>query len=280
MITYGGTVKIKRELGEEIPVSIGTSIAVETILDPKNNPPKFIWINLRTIFRNLFSDIPKEDKLTVSPSDIASDFSDEVHTIANTIEALHGDSVRVVFYYSTYDGIEKYLPRAKLRGPRTKLQIRHHTAEREAIKKIFSSEADYLDIREYKVAIDGKDSEAWIVTHTPVDLLSRRYFKTLTLLETHTGVLKPYSTWYTKLRNGKELFRMPFNELTLQVFGDNSGLITPQTMALRKQLFELANENRWSPLTTRAKIKSDLSKLKDKLTGELLKELVNTRVRR
>src|SRR5690606_9561418 len=98
------------------------------------------------------------------------------------------------------------------------------------------------DVRYYDVYIEGKFQDTMLLTHIPVDLLSADRFSKLVLLESHTGAIKPHLSWYTKLTNGKELFRMPFNRFTLQVFGDNGVHFAPMPMKMKQAVKDISEK--------------------------------------
>src|SRR5690606_15099886 len=78
------------------------------------------------------------------------------------------------------------------------------------------------DLRVFDMDFEQDQRKVLIITHFPVDLLNRYKFSRLVLLETHTGAMKPHTLWYTKLYNGKELNMIPFDRMTVQLFGDGN----------------------------------------------------------
>jgi hypothetical protein len=269
---------LPRELGE-LGISIGTSVAFEYLVEHVNEAPSEIWINTRTVFRNLYTGLETKLRNTADIEDVKETFMSEITTIHNSIEMATGDRVKVVFYYATYEDIASIFKYAKFKQPRTEKQLRQYEFEQLTIQFMIDTAPNYIDFRKFKTAIKGKDARAWIVTHTPVDLLSKRFFADLTLLETHTAALKPFSQWHTKLTKGKGLFRMPFNELTIQVFGDGNNFFSGYPTKNKEEIVELANLRGWSPMTTRAKIREDLNYLKDPLLKDVLREMLEKRVK-
>ena len=131
-----------------------------------------------------------------------------------------------------------------------------------------------MDIRTYRYELTGQHPEAFIVTHLPVDLLSRYNFKKLELVESHTGAIKAFPHWHSKLTGGKELVNIPFNAFSLQVFGDNGNLFTPLLPSLRKEVLRLAQEDRWVAITTDDKIRMSLRKVTDPTSRAILMSLL------
>ena len=93
------------------------------------------------------------------------------------------------------------------------------------------------------------------------------------MLESYTGQIKERSKWYTKYYQGKDLFRIPFREDLLQVFGD-AELFKPFPKANRDELVEIAEKRSWTSVTTRDKIKNDIDLIKDPFFKKVLKEIL------
>lgn len=105
-----------------------------------------------------------------------------------------------------------------------------------------------------------------ITTHYTLDLLNSNY---LTLLESHTGILKDNHTWYTKYHPvGKEdLSRLPMSDIVLYILGDHT-LVRGLGITVKKELLRVAEDKNWTYRTTRDKI---VSNLKD---NEILSEAI------
>ena len=71
---------------------------------------------------------------------------------------------------------------------------------------------------------------------------------------------------------------MPFNAMTLQIFGDGENFAA-YPRKLKLELIELAKKNKWSPITTNAKVESDLNKMTDKLGAQMLKDMLRNKPR-
>ena len=110
-----------------------------------------------------------------------------------------------------------------------------------------------------------------------IDLLSNYSFPSCKLLESHTGKIKPKTYWNSKL-SGKDSGLMPFNAMTLQIFGDGENFAA-YPRKLKLELIELAKKNKWSPITTNAKVESDLNKMTDKLGAQMLKDMLRNKPR-
>lgn len=94
-----------------------------------------------------------------------------------------------------------------------------------------------------------------MLTHLPLDLVHRHDFGKLMLLESHTGVLKPHTQFYTKLRDQRlEMDHIPFTPATLQIFGDSGKLFAMQSPSLRDYVAKVATDGKWTPATTQERM--------------------------
>ena len=77
----------------------------------------------------------------------------------------------------------------------------------------------------------------------------------------------------TKLGSSSDTSHMPFNALTLQVFGDGVDF-GPMDRNVRAVLMALAQERKWTAVTTKDRILVSLDLMKDRLSAERLKLLL------
>lgn len=279
-----------RSIGS-LPLSIGTSLAIEVFserVDSETNKtvkavtaPDYLWINLRTIVRNLHGAI--EDKIfrnQLRPGDFIEVAAQECEFIVNHLNDASRERTKVVFYYSDPFDIELIFPHAniKQRTPQGAVTAAAQYAGIEditvALLQKHLLEVKGLDARKFGTLLKGESHEAFIITHCAIDLLAEKDFLKLTLLESHTGKLKKKTDWNTKLGKHPDLDKIPFNELTLQVFGDNSTFLSPMSQAFKKELVASAVKYSWTPLTTREKIRYGLSNIADPTVKKILREML------
>lgn len=257
-----------REVGQ-FPVSIATSLALEGALGiyperPVVNPPPIsqyqeLWINIRTLMRNLLGSLPADVVEKFEPGHFGLAIPQEVAAIEDEVLRRSQGLIRVVVYVSDHTDLSRVLNGAVIRTANTPKQKFQEALEREGLRRL----DEQLEIRKFKTIIDGRQRKALILSHHPVDLLSRTNFRQLDLLESHTGIIKDASQWSTKLTNGKELPPLPFNKFTLSLFGDNGQLLSGQPIKLRKAVLEVAESDRWTAITTVDKIRAGLKKIQD-----------------
>lgn len=271
------------------PVSIGTSLALESIFegqlkpyDPERIIPnridilqyQEIWINIATLFRNLVGAISKEAFLGASSSILASTLEEEVEVISNLFQNEGKGFCRPIFYHSDYSRIKsKKLPAVNFREPSSEAQQYYHLR----LKDTFRLMDEHTDsIRRFHDAIEANGSvRAIALTHCPYDLVNYRQFRDLALLESNTGLLKPRSQWNSKYYPvpGMSMIQLPFHKKLLLIMGDKV-LLKPGPLSLRKQIIETSIKHHWSPLTTMDKVNLDLNvDVKDPYTAAILNSL-------
>lgn len=255
-----------------MPVSIATAIAMQKLAGMKenedgswvhtNNRPSRaynqLWINLRTLVRNLVGSIPTADRGRIDEREASDAILSELAVIVDGLE-LWDMKLQLEVYYPGYRGLEFDFPGAELREPSTEIQRAQQRIETKILDQVLSSSKD---ITQYRRRINNAlFTKAVILTHHPVDLLAQRYFDTLHLLESHTGTIKGKSDWWTKFVGSKDFSMIPFNDLTLPIMGDGQDF-KPASIRARTQIHELAKERRWSAITNEARIRSDLRSIK------------------
>ena len=260
-----------REFGEVVPISIGSAIAMEALGTETHPLPPKLWINVRTIVRNLMGAFPGD----LPPyNDLVNSLMAEMITIREVVEALD-NKCNIVWYFTSHKSIEIVFPRANIRYANTEKQREYNRTESKLTHLLANNTKE---IRQFDVKLSGRGADAYILTHHSVDLLSRGTFGKLKLLESHTGALKPQSEWYTKLLNGYNLVGIPFNALTLQVYGDKARF-RPQTRAVKKILTETAIKCDWTSVSTTEKVMYGLDRVNDIITKKLFKEMLFPKLR-
>lgn len=252
------------------PVTLGTSLALEALAGiypdrPVNPAPvrfvKEVWFNVRTLLRNLQGGLETDLRDRVTTGILLPSLIEEINLIESIIVTMSSGMTRAVFYICDYSLIRQRFPKAALRVPTTPKQIQQDAIERGVIKALLEHGVSQ-DLRMFRnEMLDGRSQPAFIVTHLPIDLLSRYSFGKLELLESHTGNIKAPAQWNTKLTNGKELISIPFGRFALQVFGDNGNHFTPAPRVVKEVVLGLAAKYRWTSITTEAKIRESISSI-------------------
>lgn len=262
----------------DLPLSIATSIAIESacgILKDKDSngnsiptapkkPPleqvDELWINVRTLFRNIYGAIDSDIKDNLLPDVLLQTLIAEMRMIPNVIQQVVKKPIKIKYYVNTYKNIGKVFPNGIIRTVTSDKQKEYWQLEQHVVYYFINSE---FPVEKFDVKITGNHGNAFIITHLAVDLLWRYQFAKLELLESHTGKIKPFTEWNTKLSGGKEHPHLPFNRFTLQVFGDGNNFFTPVNIKMKRALIDLSKEKNWTPVTSKEKIVYDLKTMKD-----------------
>ena len=261
------------------PLSIGTALAFESIFkgtlpvyDPQRQIPDQVdigtynsfWINTTTLMRNILGAIPTDAQKRVQPDELAETLQNEVIFIQNLIETQSLQQCQPIFYHATYKKLLKSLFTAqyiKFRTPTTPNQIAYQQLLDKAYT-LFEKETS-IDLYETNDHLEPTktNNTALILTHQPYDLTNYKDFMKLDLIESHTGKLKSRKDWATKYYPIPEtdMFFLPFTRKLLMIFGDHV-LIKPMDIKYRRLILEVGRNNKWTPLTTEAKIRMDMDR--------------------
>jgi len=264
---------MSRELGE-YGINIGTSVALEEGFSQLDKYPDTLWVNIRTLLRNVYGAI--NDVVGISDIPIIQAMEEDMDGLASAISAISQEKTSVVYYHTTHDSLDKCFPKAHIKKVKTPGQLQYRVIERAVCKQLLDLNND---IRVMDVAVKGDDSDALMLSHYPVDLLSYKRFNGLRLIESHTGTIKGRDKWNSKLTGGKQLSHMPFNSLSLQVFGDGATNFNTMAHRIKTMLNELAQDKRWHALTTHEKIVYDINTLNDKVAVGFYRQLLASSVR-
>lgn len=268
---------IERDVGT-IPVSMGTSLSLEGMMgvypDPARQPKQpvkpnaigEVWINLRTLARNMYNAVPTAAQSSLNLAGAVDVLEEEVKVIPVALAQM-GWKGKVKFYMASKDAIKWSYPHANFKDTDPKKapkQAFYDTYERyvsiELYKRLMDSEDPPLTIDSKPPSTQGTVA---LLTHFPTELMWKPQFTRLLLLESHTGKLKAWNMWYTKLNGIDEATMMPFNEYTLQVFGD-SVVLAPQSISIKKALKEVAINKKWTSIVSIAKVHYDIMDSKNK----------------
>lgn len=256
------------------PIAIGTAIALETLFKPriavydpdKVRPDKvninkyeFCYINIATLYRNLLASVDGNVLLVSKPDEIAKELFDEISIIQSLFFNEGNNVCQPIFYVIDYLNIAKTYVKKKV-------TFRTSTTDKQKIYddkyiKMLSFLMEQVDIKVYKDLIVPIDrNRSLIVTHMAYDLLSYKNFNILDLLESHTGKLKTKYQFSSKYQpsGSFDVSNLPFSRKLLFTLGDKT-FIKPAPIALRKNLFEIANKKHWTSHTTDDKITFDIN---------------------
>ncbi len=269
-------------------LSIGTSLSLESIAKGNKEPYdkdrpipnqvnildySLFYINLFTLYRNILGAVPTKDHIELTPKSISDTLEQEVSIIEDVIRNESNNKTSCVFYVSKYSNLKRKHPHAIIRKDVTDRQVQNTQIMQTTLNEFIKTRSkDQIQIFDLELETTSK-SNCLILTHFAYDLLSSNKFSKLDLIESHTGVLKDKSKFYTKLINGKELVRIPFNYMSMQVFGD-SQTFHPMPSKSRSLVLDLAEKYQWHQGTTKDRIHYSINTLEDRLLYEVLKTMI------
>jgi hypothetical protein len=259
------------------PLSIATSLALEGAVGiHPDNPagPKMLhdfsghWVNVKTLFRNYYEAIGKDNIPMVDLKDLIESFRQELDHYRTISEEQGQGKFKTVFYCPDYIGLNTRFPHAILRVDSTSNQVLFAKSMGMVLGEVIKNEKDLIKLYPLKIT-DPQPSNTLVLTNYAYDLTTNA-FDNLSLLESHTGAIKDKSRWHSKLYNGKDLPMIPFRECFLSIFGDNQ-LFRPIGATYRRTLVDLGKKYNWSFATSRDKVNYGIDSLTDKFLADQLR---------
>lgn len=257
-------------------MSIGTSLAFEGLLHTGEfedgrkesvvNKYQRIYLNLRTLFRNAFESFG-DKKNSLNADVMKTAILEDIQQIRETVSAV-SPAVEIVVYLCTYKSINKVFPQAKFKNATTQDQMFFNSVELDVYTEMGKEDNEY-GVRVFDCEIKGS-FDTLVVTHYAADLLWRKNFPTLALLESHTGKVKGYLEWYTKIRSKSS--RIPFNKPFLVIFAD-SAMFSPQDLKVRKVIMKTAEKYNWTPRSSLDLIHNSLRLANEPHVSEFIRKL-------
>lgn len=270
-------ITISERMVSAFPISIGTSLALESIFQPMQSPydperkiPQKVdigdydtmYVNLATLYRNLVGSMEKHTFSLAHADDLIATLLDEIDVIQSLFLGEAGKTV-VKFYLADHGTLKRNVSfgryvGVKLRESSTENQ-KFYAAQEATCLKALSSFSD--SVLKFSDAFECSQRErALLLTHLPYDLINHRGFDQLDLIESNTGVLKGRHRWCTKYHpmGERDMSHLPFHKKLLFVFGDKYE-IKPGPKGLRDEVYRVSVERNWTPATTLDKVKLDVS---------------------
>lgn len=274
-----------------LPLSIGTSLALESLLKPRQAPydssrvvPKpvdptqynSLWVNVMTLIRNFIGSLPKTYQESVIPDEIIPALLFEIETIEQIVKEDLGSQFKPVFYFNDYKRLVQSMllhKTVRFRLPNTPKQQHYHDILVKVVQAISKQWNVYTTSDHLKP--DNTSNKGLLISHMPYDLVSYDRFNTLHLLESHTGKLKTRKDWSSKYYPVGELdiSMIPFTRKLLMIFGDHV-LIQPMDIKFRKLIQEIAVKRNFHPLMTEENLRMQLDLgIKERYLFELYNKL-------
>lgn len=266
----------------QFPLSIATSLALEGAIGihpdhsvKKNHLIKYneLWINVRTLYRNLMGSLDKDVAGSIHPSELAETIITEMDTIESVVRE-YSQGTKVVYYISNYRGIETKYKHAVPRLDNTEGQKLYTAMSTKTIGLLLKSNNGQSGILVFDLKLKPSNvPTTLILTNYAFDLVSSKNFTKLSLLESHTGIIKDRDKWHTKYHGGKDLPMIPFREDLLTIFGDSSHF-RPMSIKLRNEIIEVATKYHWSAITTKEKIIFSINTITNPWAKDLIRDIL------
>lgn len=256
-----------------LPISVGTALAIEILPSTPMHRYGALLLNLRTIIRNARQ---AYDDYTPTVKELTQAVKEDIIGIAEAIVAMKIKTVlELKFYYPSYLSLPRIFPLAKLKDVE-----KDGNANQKAIYALDKSVAGNI-LKEFGTAINKTDSiipsftqDALIITHHPVDLATTDSYARLHLLESHTAAIKNYTLFYTKLTGSDKFNNIPFNKMTIQIFGDKSTNFYSQSLGVKNEVKQLADIARWSTASTPSLVARSIRSLNDSPEKQILLKML------
>ena len=260
-----------------LPLSISTSLAIESLMDENKKKTKQydeLWINLRTLVRNIFTSLDAETQSMVSDSELTHVAINEIEEIESILKE-DFPTLRIRFYINFYDKLKKKFKEASIRVAKTERQKFYRILLDNVYSNINSFYGQEKKILSFDSFIEPSISvKAIFLTHTLVDLASDRNFKEIVLLESYTGKLKSKSEWYTKF-SAQAQANIPPNIQMISIYGDPE-VFKPLAKKYRDAIENIAVQHNWSCVTTFDRMKLTVGLEKDAELKQYLLKFIHT----
>lgn len=289
---------IQRDVGD-YPVSIGTSMALQgltnTLPEGQNRQIELrsitrLMVNTDTLVRNFLSSIIAEQP-QINLADAVDLLLDEMEFInAFTLEHSHG-RMKTTFFYQYTEDLKWSFPYALWKKPNTdrqRLTAATHQLVSDGLLAALTAKDKVTLHDELPRRIKGEldfmvcnrnlpsyPDHVAMLTHLPHQLLRRFDYLTLYLLESHTGKLKNHNEFSSKLKTAKKEQPVPFNRVTIQIFGEGN-LFDPQPIKVRRAVLAIAEKSKWTVMTTDFKFNQDVAEQSSVELAETLEPLMRS----
>lgn len=246
-----------RALGS-LEMSVGTSLAFEGELINQINRTDSVSINLRTLVRNAHEAYEKDDKEAFDVERVSKDVESDIVLIGKWLEANRkARPITMSIYLPTYRDLNSRFPKATLWTPTTDKQKKKEALIKGVTERLAKKYSKHITLCNSK--LPDFQGNGIVLTHHVVDLIDINGTGRLHLLESYTGVLKPFTAWHTKLTNGGDLYNIPFNRLTIQVFGDKSTNFASSSHGIKELVKRIAKDGSWTSASTLSRVRGSIN---------------------
>lgn len=266
---------VTREIGNQIPVSIGTALIVESDYAMVDKWENHLLINLRTLIRNIIGAVDYQRKTEILSDDIADILIQEMDILKQALPEIK-PGLEISYYLPDYSNMMRDFKHANPKLYDTeKTQWEFVTTYRVCQRMLeYNKDKDNpIEFIECGWKLERDKRPTTILTSFPSDLLSQYQFPKMNLLESHTGRIKLRKDWYSKLSGDRDTNKnIPFNKFTLTVFGDGVFFLVVNKK-VKRIVLEMAARDKWNYTTTDARIKLSISHIRHEEDRKVLLDM-------
>lgn len=267
---------IDRALGA-FSISAGSAAALATLVETEGNPRRretnaeydAIYINVATLARNAQASLNSANQATVMPAKVAELALEDLQHICNVAKDV---KLAIVLYHTGDFDLRKNYPIGNHRLPSTNKQLFAKDYSDSMIGKVMAAFASGIEADVYpklKVQITNKLATSVSSQHKKPIFMTSCYLdliesKAEALLQSYTGVvIQKHDYWklFSKSARLKErdLSRIPFNRLFIQIFGDSKSFYSRGYKELER-ILDLAEKRDWNQTTTKDRVRMTMKK--------------------
>lgn len=265
------------------PISIGTSLALETITQHTTEKDREIpglsgtpsayavfAISINTLLHSMINAIEEDISSAVITPELSSvliqNIIEELNIIEEIVSVYHMQVHPYVNSFKSAKLIGKELGNLRsFSGKRLKTEQLVHSGVMEAIAQGYTT---YDSVT--KLSLTRPGSRVLALTSFPMDLIGNE--RAVSLLQPHTGVVLERDLFFRKFYPlpKTDIDMIPFNRTTHMLFGDKY-IYKPISLKLRKQIVSIGLDKGWNYNTARSKVIFDILESAD----EELKEIIH-----
>ena len=248
---------LDRKLGANYPISIGTSLALETIGNPETPEvghvvPRMtlpftkygvLAVSINTLIMNLIESMDSHNL----PPPTAKTFEfimaqiDQELGVITEIAQKANSRILIRPYINTFSILNKLLEKINKR--------RSFSGYRAVKNKLYINTLRTGILLGYsvwntnvKMRLMSPGFKVLALTSLPIDIVGNE--RAVSILEPHTGAVRMYDTFYKKLYPvpKADMSIVPFNISTHLLFGDKH-MVVPDPIKIRRQFLQIAEQN-------------------------------------
>ena len=247
-------------IGPNYGITIGTELAIDTLAtdgsehslpEPISNYTA-LHINVYTLVRNVMSQFTVKTLELIKHKDVVRVVLNDIALIKRVL-----NNIPLVFYASTLMSLASHKYAPYLRAPRTAKQRRVAQTIGASVLAIVKNQHGSIAL--VNGPYTAHRDRQLLLTNLMMDLLSNG---SAHLLESHTGKVRNKLMWYTKLHPMPLVDMKIFPPLhKMMLFIGTKDIFSPKPLShLREQMITIANQYKWSAITTEQQVKSNIHK--------------------